>query len=155
MRFLFVTFALLCALVVGSAAQQTNSSNDEPKKKESKNAEQTAKAQDKEKKPAEKSPEANPAEEQKQAVAKPGADKDKEEFDVAEVPPVVTHHQITLDGKPLKYTATTGRLPIKRERRQDRSRDVFRRLHARRPGHGEASADFRLQWRIWRDPARH
>ena len=114
MRFLFVTFALLCALVVGPAAQQTNSSNDEPKKKESKNAEQTAKAQDKEKKPAEKSPEANPAEEQKQAAPKPGTDKDKEEFDVAEVPPVVTHHQITLDGKLLKYTATTGRLPIKR-----------------------------------------
>ena len=26
----------------------------------------------------------------------------------------MTHHQITLDGKLLKYTATTGRLPIKR-----------------------------------------
>ena len=26
----------------------------------------------------------------------------------------MTHHQITLDGKVLKYTATTGRLPIKR-----------------------------------------
>ena len=33
---------------------------------------------------------------------------------MAEVPPVVTHHQVTLDGKLLKYTATTGRLPIKR-----------------------------------------
>ena len=27
---------------------------------------------------------------------------------------MVTHHQITMDGKPLKYTATAGRLPIKR-----------------------------------------
>jgi carboxypeptidase C (cathepsin A) len=35
-------------------------------------------------------------------------------FDMTEVPPVVTHHQISLDGKVLKYTATTGRLPIKR-----------------------------------------
>ena len=26
----------------------------------------------------------------------------------------MTHHQITVDGKLLKYTATTGRLPIKR-----------------------------------------
>jgi len=34
-------------------------------------------------------------------------------FDVAEVPPVVTHHEIHVDGKPLRYTATTGRLPIK------------------------------------------
>ncbi|MFY9842545.1 MAG: peptidase S10 [Terriglobales bacterium] len=42
-------------------------------------------------------------------------DKDKEEhYDVSEVPPVVTHHQITVSGKTLNYTATTGRLPIKR-----------------------------------------
>ncbi len=42
-------------------------------------------------------------------------DKDKEEhYDMTEVPAVVTHHQITLDGKLLHYTATTGRLPIKR-----------------------------------------
>src|SRR5207245_7021332 len=44
----------------------------------------------------------------------PGADKDKEEYDVSEVAPIVTHHQVTLDGKLLKYTATAGRLPIKR-----------------------------------------
>ena len=42
-------------------------------------------------------------------------DKDKEEhYDMTEEPPVVTHHQITVDGKPLKYAATAGRLPIKR-----------------------------------------
>ena len=42
-------------------------------------------------------------------------EKDKEEhYDMTEVAPVVTHHQITVDGKLLKYTATTGRLPIKR-----------------------------------------
>ena len=42
-------------------------------------------------------------------------DKDKEEhFDMTEVPPIVTHHQITVDGKALRYTATAGRLPIKR-----------------------------------------
>lgn len=35
-------------------------------------------------------------------------------FDMAEVPPIVTHHEVKLaDGKTLKYTATTGRLPIK------------------------------------------
>jgi carboxypeptidase C (cathepsin A) len=49
--------------------------------------------------------------------AEPGAEKGKDEpehYDMAEVPPVVTHHQITLDGKVLHYTATAGRLPIKR-----------------------------------------
>jgi len=42
-------------------------------------------------------------------------DKDKEErFDVSEVAPVITHHQTAINGKTLSYTATTGRLPIKR-----------------------------------------
>jgi carboxypeptidase C (cathepsin A) len=51
-------------------------------------------------------------------MKEPPAAKDKddkeEHFDMGELPPVVTHHQITLDGKPLRYTATAGRLPIKR-----------------------------------------
>jgi len=34
-------------------------------------------------------------------------------FDMAEVPPVVTHHEVHVNGKALTYTATTGRLPIK------------------------------------------
>jgi len=34
-------------------------------------------------------------------------------FDMTEVPPVATHHEIRVDGKALKYTATVGRLPIK------------------------------------------
>jgi len=57
------------------------------------------------------------AESAKPAEAKTEANEatDKEEhYDVAEVPPVVTHHQIALNGKTLNYTATTGRLPIKR-----------------------------------------
>jgi carboxypeptidase C (cathepsin A) len=115
MRVFIVTFALLCAIAVGTHAQQTNSSNDEPKEKKTK-AEPTAKAE-KEKKAsqtAEKPTEPSSAEEQKPAAPKPGADKDKEEFDVSEVAPIVTHHQMTLDGKLLKYTATTGRLPLKR-----------------------------------------
>ena len=118
MRVILVTFALLCALVGGAAAQQTNSSNDEPKQKEKKTKTNEPAARNAERKPGEKPSEVNPAaspnEEPKPPAPKPGADKDKEEFDVAEVPPVVTHHSITEDGKPLKYTATTGRLPIKR-----------------------------------------
>src|SRR6267378_8364822 len=40
-------------------------------------------------------------------------DKD-EHYDVTEVAPVVTHHQLAVNGKTLKYTASAGRLPIKR-----------------------------------------
>src|SRR5579864_6929867 len=72
--------------------------------------------------PSEKAPEAaikpETTPEQKPAIQEASADKqkDKEEhFDMTEAPPVVTHHQITVDGKMVKYTATAGRLPIKRE----------------------------------------
>lgn len=34
-------------------------------------------------------------------------------FDMKEVPPIVTHHEIKIDGKTIRYTATAGRLPIK------------------------------------------
>src|SRR5262249_39116738 len=36
-------------------------------------------------------------------------------YDMTEVAPIVTHHQATVEGKVLKYTATTGRLPVKRD----------------------------------------
>lgn len=56
------------------------------------------------------------AAEPKPPVREASADKDSKEehYDMTEMPPVVTHHQVTVDGKILKYTATTGRLPIKR-----------------------------------------
>ncbi|HXJ89957.1 MAG TPA: peptidase S10 [Candidatus Binatia bacterium] len=68
-------------------------------------------------KPAETTPKPEMAPEPKPAIHEAGSDKEKdkeEHYDMAEVPPVVTHHQITVDGKVLKYTATAGRLPIKR-----------------------------------------
>jgi carboxypeptidase C (cathepsin A) len=50
-------------------------------------------------------------------VARPGGAPGEEirpmHFDMAEVPPVVTHHEIRVEGKVLRYTATAGRLPIK------------------------------------------
>src|SRR5579864_4928478 len=73
--------------------------------------------------PAEKPAEANlkpePSAEPKPAIREISSEKDKdkdkeEHFDMTEMPPVVTHHQITVEGKALKYTATAGRLPIKR-----------------------------------------
>jgi carboxypeptidase C (cathepsin A) len=61
---------------------------------------------------------AKPAESQPAEAAGRDTDKDKdkdEHFDVSEVPPIVTHHPFALSAKTLSYTATTGRLPIKRE----------------------------------------
>jgi carboxypeptidase C (cathepsin A) len=115
MRLFIVTLALLCALS-GAVAQRPDSTRDQPREKEkkAKNPEPTAQEK-KTTQAAEKASEANPpTEEPKAASPKPGTDKDKEEYDVAEVAPMVTHHQVTVDGKLLKYTATTGRLPIKR-----------------------------------------
>ncbi|HVO59894.1 MAG TPA: hypothetical protein VMT53_03105 [Terriglobales bacterium] len=51
----------------------------------------------------------------KTAEAEKSGDDKTAHYDMTEVPPVITHHQITVDGKPLKYTATAGRLPIKRD----------------------------------------
>ncbi len=66
-------------------------------------------------KPPESSAKPETPPEPKPAHEGPGDKDSKEEhYDMTEVPPVVTHHQITVDGKLLKYTATAGRLPIKR-----------------------------------------
>jgi carboxypeptidase C (cathepsin A) len=70
-------------------------------------------------KPPETTPKPEAQTEQRPAIREASGDKDKdkdkeEHFDMAEVPAAVTHHQISVDGKTLKYTATAGRLPIKR-----------------------------------------
>src|SRR5579864_9389337 len=68
-------------------------------------------------KPAETAIKPEPAAEQRPAPRESPSDKDKdkeEHYDVSETAPVVTHHQITVEGKLLKYIATAGRLPIKR-----------------------------------------
>jgi carboxypeptidase C (cathepsin A) len=115
MRSLITAVIFFCVLTPAVLAQQ-DASKDRPSTKK----EQQAAAKSQETKPQE--PPAKPSE---AATAAPDAHnsdstkdaadaKDKDEhYDVTEVAPVVTHHQITLDGKILKYTATTGRLPIK------------------------------------------
>ena len=115
MRVLIVTLILMCALAAGAVAQGDSSTN-EAKDKKSKNTEPAAKSQEKKpSQPAEKPAELKSSSDEPHASGpKPGGDKDKEEFDVSEVAPVVTNHQITVDGKLLKYTATAGRLPVKR-----------------------------------------
>lgn len=67
-------------------------------------------------------PAENPAKPEAQPEPKPPAreapserESKEEHYDMTEMPPAVTHHQVTVDGKALKYTATVGRLPIKRD----------------------------------------
>jgi carboxypeptidase C (cathepsin A) len=113
MRSLITAVILVCALLPGASAQQTDSSKDQSRKSEQQAA---TKNQEKKSENASKAPEAATAPDEHKPDSATAADKDKEEhYDVTEVPPMVTHHQITLDGKLLKYTATTGRLPIKRD----------------------------------------
>ena len=107
-------FALVIAalLVMSAAAQQQQTPNTEPPQQQNQQKKQ-AKQQPQQSKPEE--PTAKPTEPAPpQPEPKPGDDKKEEHFDMTEVAPVVTHHQMTMDGKTLKYTATAGRLPIKR-----------------------------------------
>jgi carboxypeptidase C (cathepsin A) len=115
-------FAILLALVLATpvVAQQQNDNQQaaQPAAAQKKQPKEKASEQKPDQK-IEQKPEAKPAEpETKSATpqpdAKPGDDKKEEHFDMTEVAPVVTHHQTSVDGKTLKYTATAGRLPIKR-----------------------------------------
>ena len=109
MKTICCTLIAVVFLVSTSIAQQPDSSKPQAAKK-------PAAVQSGEK-PAETAAKPESPAEEKAAPRETAADreKDKEErYDMTEAAPVVTHHQITVDGKPLKYTATAGRLPIKR-----------------------------------------
>ncbi len=116
MRWLAVSLLLTLALCTGPFAQQSDSTKTpEAPKTQKKKPEPPSTTPV----PAEgKTPEpAAPSEVKPEAGKESSSDKagDKEEhYDMTEAPPVVTHHQVTLEGKVLKYTATAGRLPIKR-----------------------------------------
>ena len=133
MRVIRAASILILAITTAVLAQQNSTPNSaapdsSPQAAPTKN-EQTKSQQKKSRNQKTETPkveEKNPpqAAEQKPATEQPKPESsketannknDKEEhYDLTEVPPVVTHHQITVDGRLLKYTATTGRLPIKR-----------------------------------------
>src|SRR6266852_3574296 len=108
-------------MAAASLAQQEQSSQD----KATENPKQAA---SKEKKPKKEQPTPAPAMPETKAsesANRPGeptkpdsaeaTDKDKDEpYDATHLPPVVTHQQTAVNGKTLSYTATAGRLPIKR-----------------------------------------
>jgi carboxypeptidase C (cathepsin A) len=110
--------ALLCAMltVPFTVAQQTQDTPTESSKPTA------AKKEKNKKEPANSTPDKPAVETNKPTEpSKPDSteatdkDKDKDEhFDVSEVAPIITHHQFALNGRTLSYTATTGRLPIKR-----------------------------------------
>src|SRR5690348_12694054 len=110
MRLLFALM-LAALLTLAVVAQQPAQSNEPPQaqsqpKKQTKQPPPQSKPEEPPAKPAEPAP--------AQPEPKPGDDKKEEHFDMTEVAPVVTHHQVSMEGKTLKYTATAGRLPIKR-----------------------------------------
>ena len=112
MRSLFALILAATLATSGIAQQQQASSNEQPQqqsqppKKPAKQSQQPAKQEEQAAKPTEPAP--------PQPEPKAGDDKKEEHFDMTEIAPVVTHHQVSLDGKTLKYTATAGRLPINR-----------------------------------------
>ena len=116
MRILTVLFCAILTIPF-AVAQQEQSQDTTPE-----SAKQAASKKDKGRKestPASVATPNKPAEsgkpaETSKADASEATDKD-EHYDVAEVPPVITHRQLSLNGKILSYTATTGRLPIKRD----------------------------------------
>ena len=66
-----------------------------------------------------------------EAAAKPAVDKGKPEaakekpVGMKDEPPIVTHHQITLNGKLLKYTATTGYMPLRNSETNEIEANIF------------------------------
>jgi carboxypeptidase C (cathepsin A) len=106
---LWVHLLLFCFIAATSYSQQPDATKPAADKRQA--------ATQKSEKPSETASKPQPPAEEKLAIREAPGDKerDKEErYDMTEVPPVVTHHQITVDGKTLRYTATVGRLPIKR-----------------------------------------
>jgi len=116
MRIVVALLIVLCMSMAG-LAQQSEPSSAETKSENPKQSTSKEKERKKKETPATptaqepKTPE-KPAESMKSEAAE--ATEKEERYDVSEVPPVVTHHSITVGGKVLNYTAATGRLPIKR-----------------------------------------
>jgi carboxypeptidase C (cathepsin A) len=57
--------------------------------------------------------------------AKPAASPAEPKKEVPEQPPVVTHHEIHVGGKTLRYTATTGMMPLKNADSGDTEAHIF------------------------------
>src|SRR4051812_34957199 len=103
---------IISAFMTAALAQQNQPTEDKPVDKPKATA-----SKEKKKEPGTPAPAPDKAAEKSAEPAKQdGEATDKEEhYDVTEVAPIVTHHQLAINGKTLSYTATTGRLPLKRD----------------------------------------
>ncbi len=144
MRSLITAVILVGALLPGAMAQQADSPKDQSKKSESQAA---AKNQEKKSENAAKAPEAGPTVPDEHKADSASAGDKEEHYDVTEVTPIVTHHQITLDGRTLKYTATAGRLPIKRDDGKIEAEMFFVAYALDGQDARQASVDVCIQWR--------
>jgi len=68
------------------------------------------------------------------AASEKEKDKDKEKRDEEEEKPVVTSHELRAGGKLLKYSVTTGLMPLKNEAGETEARIFFMAYVADRPG---------------------
>jgi carboxypeptidase C (cathepsin A) len=110
---LAITIAAVLAAPI--AAQQASENKEQTPQSQQQQKKVAAQKQSQQPKPEESSAKtAEPTPPQPEPKAGEDKDKKEEHYDMTEVAPVVTHHQITVDGKTLKYAATAGRLPIKR-----------------------------------------
>src|SRR5258707_6358962 len=113
MRLVLAVIVAVVLSVPGSSQQSNESKEQQQKTQPPKKTEPEKQQQQPNQKPEQEQPKSTePASSQPQS--KPGEDAKAEHFDMTEVAPVVTHHQIASNGKTLKYTPTTGGLPIKR-----------------------------------------
>ncbi len=115
---IYVFMPLLVCLSLSSVASAQQTTPPEPRVKKTAPGEKVAPAQP----PSGETPGPSEARREEQRPTVPEAPSGAEareqalralKWDMKEVPPVVTHHEIKLDGKTLRYTATAGRLPIK------------------------------------------
>jgi carboxypeptidase C (cathepsin A) len=110
-----IAAVVLSFLMSGAALAQSNAAPSQAPAKKPASQAATKPAENKTPPSTATAPEAASPQEQKPREISGDKVNDKEEhYDMAEVAPVVTHHEITVDGKLLKYSATAGRLPIKR-----------------------------------------
>src|ERR1700687_5692861 len=112
---MFVVVSIFCfaSAFVTPVAPPAFAQKEEPSKTAAKKQAATQPSE----KPAESAIKPEPVPEQRPVAREASADKEKEKeehYDMTEAAPAVTHHQVTVDGKLLKYSATAGRLPIKR-----------------------------------------
>ena len=113
MRILIVLFCAVLTIPFAVAQQDQSQDTTSESAKQSTSKKDKKQATPASAATADKSAESGRPAEPPKAESAEATDKE-EHYDVAKVPPVITHHQIALNGKTLSYTATAGRLPLKR-----------------------------------------